>query len=90
VEASVVGSAAETVVGFAAAVASVAIEVVLVAEEEESDTKVVEALVEEVGMVVAAALLMAPHLPLMHLLDPVEQAVEASAAAVIKAHRVDR
>jgi len=50
----------------------------------------VEALVEEVGMVVAAALVMAPHLPLMHLLDPVEQAVEASAAAVTKAHRVDR
>lgn len=84
-------SAAETVVGFAAAAASVAIEVVLVAEEEESVTKVGVASAEEVGMVVvAAALVTAQHLPLMHLLDLVEQAVEASAAAVIKAHQVDR
>lgn len=83
-------SAAETVVGFAAAAASVAIEVVLVAEEEESVTKVGVASAEEVGMVVvAAALVTAQHLPLMHLLDLVEQAVEASAAG-IKAHQVDR
>ncbi len=90
VEASVVVSAAETVVGFAAAAASAAIEVVLAAEEVESDTKAVEALVEEVGMAAAAALVTALHPLLTHPLDPVEQALEASAAAVIKAHQADR
>lgn len=83
-------SAAETEVAFAAAAASVATEVGLVAEEEELDTKAVEASEEEVGMAAAAAALVMARLLLTHLLDPVEQAVEASAAAVIKAHQVAR
>lgn len=91
-EASEVASAAEIVEGFAAAAASVAIEVVSVAEEEESVTKAVGASAEEVvGMAAAAAaLVMAQHLPPTHLLDQGERAVEASAAAVIRAHLVDQ
>ena len=75
-------SVVETAVGSEAA--SVVTEVDSVGEEEESVTKAVVALAEEVGMAAAAAaaaLVMARHLPLMRPPVPVVEAVVALAAA---------